>query len=165
MRLYLVSRYAVTLGAVAEFPGWAPRGSIPRARSGRWHTGLDPHLLPILEEHIAHTLIHASAPKTFTEVVDNLITEQVLSDRATAALVAARLNVSPGRPLCSTGAPHPAIPFTSAVMYRPTRTPLLPMENRLARDPFEWDITPLGDLPPPLADGVRGQLGAAPCGA
>lgn len=60
----------------------------------RCHEGLDPHLFPILQEHIARTLAQSELPRTFTESVDALITEEVLGSGARAALIAHRLKIS-----------------------------------------------------------------------
>lgn len=60
----------------------------------RCHEGLDPHLFPILEDHIANTLAQSELPRTFAEAVDALITEDVLGRGASAALIAGKLKVS-----------------------------------------------------------------------
>ena len=60
----------------------------------RSHEGLDPHLFPILEDHIANTLAQSELPRTFAESVDQLITEDVLGRGASAALIAGKLKVS-----------------------------------------------------------------------
>ncbi len=60
----------------------------------RCHQGLDPHLFPILEDHISRTLVKSEVPRSFTESVDALITEEVLGRGARAALIASRLKIS-----------------------------------------------------------------------
>jgi AraC-like DNA-binding protein len=60
----------------------------------RCHEGLDPHLFPILQDHVARSLTQSGPPRTFTEAVDALITEEALSKGARAALIAGKLNVS-----------------------------------------------------------------------
>ena len=60
----------------------------------RWHEGLDPHLFPILEDHIANTRAHAQSSLTFTESVSQLLTERVLQQGARAEVVADMLKVS-----------------------------------------------------------------------
>ena len=60
----------------------------------RCHQGLDPHLFPILQDHIAHTVAQSESPATFTESVDALITEEMLGRGARAALIAGKLKIS-----------------------------------------------------------------------
>jgi AraC-like DNA-binding protein len=60
----------------------------------RRHEGLDPHLFPILEDHIANTLAQSELPRTFLESVDALITEETLGRGASAALIADKLKIS-----------------------------------------------------------------------
>jgi len=59
-----------------------------------WHEGLDPHLFPILEDHITNTLEQTKTPVSFAESVSQLITEQVLSEGARAELISGMLKVS-----------------------------------------------------------------------
>jgi AraC-like DNA-binding protein len=59
-----------------------------------WHKGLDPHLFPILEDHITNTLVHSKTPDTFTESVKRILTEPVLQQGARAELIAGMLNIS-----------------------------------------------------------------------
>jgi AraC-like DNA-binding protein len=59
----------------------------------RWHDGLDPHLFPILEDHISSALTATAKPSTFAETVANKITEQALADGARADRIAAMLKL------------------------------------------------------------------------
>jgi AraC-like DNA-binding protein len=60
----------------------------------RCHQGLDPHLFPILEDHISRTFAQSELPPTFTESVDALMTEEVLGRGARAPLIADKLKIS-----------------------------------------------------------------------
>lgn len=68
--------------------------TLPLADFRQWHEGLDPHLFPILEDHIANTLVQSSTSMTFTESVTRLLTERVLQQGARADLVADMLKIS-----------------------------------------------------------------------
>jgi len=68
--------------------------TLPLQDFRQWHEGLDRHLFPILEDHIANTLGRSSIPTTFTESVEQLLTEQVLHQGARARLVADKLKIS-----------------------------------------------------------------------
>lgn len=59
-----------------------------------WHKGHDPHLFPILEDHISHTLAQLDSTTTFTESVTQLITDQILDQGARAELIAGIMNIS-----------------------------------------------------------------------
>jgi AraC-like DNA-binding protein len=67
---------------------------IPKEDFQCWHEGHDPHLLPILEHHISHTLAQLESVSTFTESVTHLITNQLLDQGARADLVARLMNIS-----------------------------------------------------------------------
>ena len=60
----------------------------------QWHEGLDPHLFPILEDHISNTLEQTEPPVTFSDTVSRLLTEQVLGQGARAELIAGMLRIS-----------------------------------------------------------------------
>ena len=60
-----------------------------------WYEGLDPHLFPILEDHIAQSLGENDPPATFSEVVAQMLTEQMLAEGARAAQIADKLKISP----------------------------------------------------------------------
>lgn len=62
----------------------------------RWHEGLDPHLFPILEDHITNTLEQSKTPGTFSESVTQLLTEPVLQQGARADMIADMLSISTG---------------------------------------------------------------------
>ncbi len=68
--------------------------TLPLAEIRQWHDGLDPHLFPILEDHITNTLRQSKTPGTFTESVTQLLTEAVLRQGARADLIADMLNMS-----------------------------------------------------------------------
>lgn len=69
--------------------------SLPLDDFQQWHEGLDPHLFPILEDHITNTLKQLDAPATFAESISQLITEQILGQGARAELIADILGISP----------------------------------------------------------------------
>ena len=87
--------YSRVFNAPVLFGREANELTIPLEDFQRWHEGMDPHLFPILEDHIATTRAHSSAPQTFTESVNDLLTERVLQRGARAELVADLLKVSP----------------------------------------------------------------------
>lgn len=87
--------YSRVFNAPVLFEREANELTIPLEDFQRWHEGLDPHLFPILEEHIATTRAQAQAPGTFTESVNELLTERILQQGARAELVARLLRVSP----------------------------------------------------------------------
>jgi len=60
----------------------------------QWHEGLDPHLFPILEDHISNTLHQQEIASTFAESVSQLITEQVLGRGARAGMISDMLKIS-----------------------------------------------------------------------
>lgn len=59
-----------------------------------WHEALDPHLFPILEDHISSNLQTPNSPATFPDSVRNLLTENMISDGARAAKIAKQLRIS-----------------------------------------------------------------------
>lgn len=61
----------------------------------QWHDGYDPHLIPILEEHIANSMDADAVPDTFAKTVQQLLTESVLRQGARAELVAGLLKIAP----------------------------------------------------------------------
>jgi AraC-like DNA-binding protein len=68
--------------------------TLPLTEIRQWHDGLDPHLFPILEDHIANTLNQSTTPDTFAESVSALLTESVLQQGARAELIADKLKIS-----------------------------------------------------------------------
>jgi AraC-like DNA-binding protein len=67
---------------------------ISREDLQHWHDGHDPHLFPILEDHISHTLVQVGTAITFTESVTQLITNQILDQGARAKLISGIMNIS-----------------------------------------------------------------------
>lgn len=68
---------------------------LPLPHYRQWHKELlDPHLFPILEEHIASTVSRRRAPATFCELVTQQMTEEVLRDGARADQIARLLRIS-----------------------------------------------------------------------
>lgn len=61
----------------------------------RWYEGLDPHLFPILEEHIATTLDQPEVPATFSEAVSQLLSEELLAEGARAERIASMMKIAP----------------------------------------------------------------------
>jgi AraC-like DNA-binding protein len=68
--------------------------TLPLAEIREWREGLDPHLIPILEDHIATTLSQSSGPETFAETVTVRLTDSMLGQGARAELVAEELGIS-----------------------------------------------------------------------
>jgi len=68
--------------------------TLPLEEIQQWYEGLDPHLFPILEEHIASTIDQSAAPTTFAESVMQLLTESLLQQGARADLIADMLKIS-----------------------------------------------------------------------
>ena len=69
--------------------------TVPLDEVRRWYEGSDPHLIPILEDHIAATIGHSRKPYTFRETVTQLLTEVVLRQGARADVIAVMLKISP----------------------------------------------------------------------
>ncbi len=90
------SDYRRVFGAPVLFNQNLNALTLPLAEIRQWYDGLDPHLYPILEDHIASTLSHSITLKTFTESVSALLTESVLQQGARAELIAGRLKISTG---------------------------------------------------------------------
>ena len=61
----------------------------------RLHPGLDPHLLPILEDHVANTLPRSGSPETFARTVEESISGQSTECVVTASQVAQHLGIAP----------------------------------------------------------------------
>lgn len=87
--------YSRIFNAPVLFEREANELTIPREDFERWHEGMDPHLFPILEDHIATTRAQATESLTFADSVNELLTERVLQRGARADLVASLLKVSP----------------------------------------------------------------------
>lgn len=68
--------------------------TLPLEDVQKWREGLDPHLFPILEEHITTTLNHSTTAESFTDSVTGLLTESVLQQGARARLVADIMKIS-----------------------------------------------------------------------
>jgi hypothetical protein len=68
--------------------------TLPLAEIREWHDALDPHLFPILEDHIATTLSQSTIPQSFAESVSVLLTESALQQGARAELIAGMLRIS-----------------------------------------------------------------------
>ena len=68
--------------------------TLPVSEMRHWYEGLDPHLIPILEDHISSTIRSTENPGTFRDVVARELTDLVLRQGARADLVAARLGIS-----------------------------------------------------------------------
>jgi AraC-like DNA-binding protein len=88
------SIYRRTFNAPVLFDENSNALTLPLEDIRQWHDGLDPHLFPILEDHITNTLKQSDRPGTFTESVKQLLTEQVLQQGARADLIADMLNIS-----------------------------------------------------------------------
>jgi AraC-like DNA-binding protein len=88
------SIYSRIFGAPVLFGQGSNEIVLPIQDYQRCHEGLDPHLFPILKDHIAHTLAQSESPRTFTESVDALITEAALGTGATAVQIAGKLQIS-----------------------------------------------------------------------
>lgn len=86
--------YQRVFNAPVLFEREANEITLPLEDFQRWHEGMDPHLLPILEAHIETSREHSSAPRTFTETVNEILTERVLQRGPRAELVAEMLKVS-----------------------------------------------------------------------
>ena len=56
--------------------------------------GMDPQLIPILENHITNIINRSRQPDTFAETVTQVLTEPVLQQGARARLIAGRLKIS-----------------------------------------------------------------------
>lgn len=61
----------------------------------QWHEGYDPYLIPILEEHIANTMRDDIPHASFTQQVEQQLTESVLRQGARAEIIAGMLKISP----------------------------------------------------------------------
>ncbi|MBT8077961.1 MAG: AraC family transcriptional regulator [Gammaproteobacteria bacterium] len=81
-------------GAPVLFDQGANELTLPLAEARRWYEGLDPHLIPILEDHISSTMRNAGTPLAFHETVTQALTDGVLRQGARAELVASTLGVS-----------------------------------------------------------------------
>jgi len=81
-------------GAPVLFGSEANEIALPLDDFQHWHEGLDPHLFPILEDHISNTLAQSEIPATFTEAVSQLLTEQILGQGARAETIADGLRIS-----------------------------------------------------------------------
>ena len=81
-------------GAPVLFGAEANELTLTNADFHRWHEGLDPHLFPILEDHINLTLSRRESPSTFAEVVTQRLSEHVLASGARAKLVAEMLGIA-----------------------------------------------------------------------
>lgn len=82
-------------GAPVLFGMEANELTLPLADYRRWHKELlDPHLFPILEEHVASTVSRMRAPTTFCELVRRQLTEEALRDGARAEQIARTLKIS-----------------------------------------------------------------------
>jgi len=68
--------------------------TMPLHEIRQWHEGLDSHLIPILEDHIASTLEQVKIPATFAESVSQLLTESVLQQGARAELISDMMKIS-----------------------------------------------------------------------
>lgn len=80
--------------APALFGGESNTLTLPLQDFQQWHEGLDPHLFPILEDHITNTLERSEPPVTFAETVSDQINDQILARGARAKLVANMLKIS-----------------------------------------------------------------------
>ena len=87
--------YSRIFNAPVLFEREANEITIPLEDFERWHEGMDPHLFPILEDHIATTRAQEPEVRTFTDSVNEILTERVLQRGARADLVASLLKVSP----------------------------------------------------------------------
>ncbi len=94
LRPGLHSVYRRVFNAPVLFNQDANALTLPLAEIREWHEGLDPHLIPILEDHIATNLNQSTGTETFAETISALLTDSMLGQGAHAEAVAEKLGIS-----------------------------------------------------------------------